>query len=525
MNLNFRFPSSEEILSDRETLWKTAVEVSKDAGGAVVLGLNFPYRAFAAAGGDGFAKAAGLAEEIVSFYSHFVSETVLGMPSSEGGIPGSPWRVWAWRRDPLEAKTICLALEGLLPGGRILDLDSYDFAGLPISRNRLGLAPRPCFICPDSANLCRFSDSHPAEEVIRTFSDFCESITRAFPEAFDVPSMPGEPGAIALSGAMKFDATLTGHAIAAMGSASMAEELFLTPKPGLVDAGRFSAHSDMDLPCLARSVAAVCPHLESAWKLGREWDGPLQGKIVSGEGDPGSEGLLRFITPAGMKADGAMLKASGGVNTHRGVVFALGIGIAALGRASRAGEGGAMTISSFRELIIRLFEADLEADLRGEAWNGDLRATAFQGRGRARDEAAKGFPQAENAARIISRARFSGWDRRSGLLLALFDSMSRLEDSNILNRSGRTGLAEARTAGSTGVGFFPDDPAGLLNYSEGLDRDWSGRGLSPGGSADVLIMGIWLDRLVSAGILTLDDPDGVTDGIRPSSLGFSDHIG
>ena len=51
--------------------------------------------------------------------------------------------------------------------GRCVDIDVYNASGDSISRNDLGLKPRKCYICDNTAHACVRSARHSEEEVIR----------------------------------------------------------------------------------------------------------------------------------------------------------------------------------------------------------------------------------------------------------------------------------------------------------------------------------------------------------------------
>ncbi|RAG47427.1 triphosphoribosyl-dephospho-CoA synthase MdcB, partial [Burkholderia multivorans] len=86
---------------------------------------------------------------------------------------------------------------------------------------------------------------------------------------------------------------------AALAERSLVLEIETYPKPGLVSHVDTGSHSDMDAATFARSAPASA----SSAKNGR------------------SAAALRKI---GLRAEHAMLAATGGVNTHRGAIFGLG---------------------------------------------------------------------------------------------------------------------------------------------------------------------------------------------------------
>ena len=62
-----------------------------------------------------------------------------------------------------EAKLTAVSLEEKLPWGRALDLDVLAAFG-PLSRETLGLGPRVCLLCGETAKACARSGRHGLEE-------------------------------------------------------------------------------------------------------------------------------------------------------------------------------------------------------------------------------------------------------------------------------------------------------------------------------------------------------------------------
>ena len=101
--------------------------------------------------------------------------------------------------------------------------------------------------------------------------------------------------------------------------------------------------------------------------------------------------------------------------------------------------------------------------------------------GGVRQEAISGFPTARHMRELLSR---------SGALAALTWSMSRLDDSTLVYRGGPEGLRYVRQAASALLAL-PENA--LVPALEALDDDLIARHLSPGGSADLLSLALFLD--------------------------------
>ena len=81
--------------------------------------------------------------------------------------------------------------------------------------------------------------------------------------------------------------------------------------------------------------------------------------------------------------------------------------------------------------------------------------------------------------------------REDAAVLALCDSMAALEDTNLLHRGGPEGLEYVRDAAARISALPPEERTEELY---GLDRELTDRGLSPGGSADMLAAALLLER-------------------------------
>lgn len=253
--------------------------------------------------------------------------------------------------------------------------------------------------------------------------------------------------------------------IVALAEEALWQELELTPKPGLVDKYNNGAHRDMDHALFVRSIAAITPWFSRFTELG-EKHAHL----------PASE-QLRMIRPMGIACEQAMYAATGGVNTHKGGIFALGLLCFAAGRL---GEVNPQRLCSEVSDICRgLVERELAAR-SSQATAGERQFHQFGLTG-ARGEAESGFATVRKA--------LSGWNRRHlhALLLRL---MAVNPDSNLVSRGGMNGLR-----------YVQDYAHDLLEngWDEGaliaMDNALITRNLSPGGSADLLSVGWVLSKV------------------------------
>ncbi len=234
------------------------------------------------------------------------------------------------------------------------------------------------------------------------------------------------------------------------------QELALTPKPGLVDQRNSGSHRDMDHALFARSITAIAPWFSRFTALGEE------------HADKPAAQQLRLLRPMGMACEQAMYAATGGVNTHKGGIFALGLLCFAAGRVP------VISAQSLCREVSAICHGLVTRELRarsGAATAGERQFQQFGLTG-ARGEAESGFATVQ--------AILPHWrrDRQHEMLLRLFAINP---DSNLVSRGGMDGLRYVQKYAQTLLAEGWDRAA-----LERMDCALMARNLSPGGSADLL---------------------------------------
>jgi triphosphoribosyl-dephospho-CoA synthase len=272
------------------------------------------------------------------------------------------------------------------------------------------------------------------------------------------------------------DASEPCASIAELAVAAIRAEADLTPKPGLVDQRGSGAHTDMDLAMLYASAESLRPTFAECASAAR--------KFVLG---PELRGRLGAIGRAGERA---MLEATGGVNTHRGALWA--VGLLSAGAALAGGPAGAVQVAARLAAI-----PDRHASTPTS--HGAVARLRYGVRG-ASGEAQAGFPHVRRyALPALRAARRSGADEGTARLEALLSLLATVDDTCVLHRGGPAGL-HALQAGAQAV-----INAGGVRTLEGrrhftaLDEMCLTRRLSPGGSGDLLSATMFLDSLGERG--------------------------
>jgi triphosphoribosyl-dephospho-CoA synthase len=263
--------------------------------------------------------------------------------------------------------------------------------------------------------------------------------------------------------------------LAHMAVNALVDEAMLTPKPGLVDMRGSGAHSDLTWLLMCRSAYA----LREAFR-----DMALAGQAI---GDAPT--LRRRIGAIGRDAESAMLTATGGVNTHRGAIWALGL----LVTAAAANPGlDADRIAAAAGLLARIDDPDAPA----RTGNKGEQACIEHGVGGARGQARAGLPAVTGRALPMLRlSRTRGDAEPQARVNALLAVMADLDDTCLLARGGRRAL-EATQAGARRVLALGGmgSPNGRKALAS-LERRMRALHVSPGGAADLLAAALLLDRI------------------------------
>ena len=290
-------------------------------------------------------------------------------------------------------KTRMLALENRAPLSRLWDIDIIDRDGVAVSRRDLGLPPRRCLICDDDAKTCARERRH------------------------DIAALQADI-------ARRYRLHQQAQSIADTMRQALITEATLTPKAGLVDAAHNGGHHDMNLALFLRSADAIAPYLGDCAATGMTF-----------AGHPASPALLAAIRPIGLAAEAAMRAATGGVNTHKGAIFAFGLTAAALGK--RLAEQHAATLADV-QADVRALCAEILAELRqGDCDSAGKRGYARHGISGARGEAASGFATVSaHALPLYQQELAADGNERRALLAALVALYAANDDSTTLARVG-----------------------------------------------------------------------------------------
>lgn len=277
----------------------------------------------------------------------------------------------------------------------------------------------------------------------------------------------------------KTDAKELGRQLAVFAVESLLEELYLTPKPGLVDKRGCGSHFDLDMTTMEVSAYILkdCFFEIAMACVGRR----------------PSQQMREQLAAVGRYGEENMLKATGQINTHKGAIWAIGLltGAAAIILSDTVSNPSNRHNILLTAGAIASFEDRFDPKRRT---NGSSVRESYKVRS-AREEAKAGFPSLREAA-------LPAWDqyhyeqentRKLNVLLSL---MAVVDDTCILHRSNLDVLCEIKQRAAAimrlgGLGCTEN-----WRLYDSLDKYVSANWVSPGGSADLLAATLFVQKIM-----------------------------
>jgi holo-ACP synthase CitX len=426
-----------DILADREERSRWIQEHVASDRTVVSVHANLP-------GSDKNLPQAGLIVAWISAALPFSAEKTAFHAGSDG-----PGRLFVLEENSETIKKRCVEIEESDPLGRFADLDVFGPSGRPLSREVM----RKCYLCDRPAFVCGREKTHSEGEL----SGFLVGETNR---------------------------CLT-HFVSESVDSAILDELNLDPKFGLVTPTSSGSHPDMDYDLMIRAAAGIKPFLLEMYRRG-----------FSGAENP--EPFFSSLRPLGIEAERKMLEVTGGVNAYKGLIFSLGLILAAAGlRMSR--------VNSRETLfdIVRQMTRSLPEEMEGPGDTAGIRAWHEHRLGGARKEAFLGFPSVQKALPCLEVPG------KAGLTLALLSLIGSLEDTVLWKRSGSMEAYREVREKMGAIRHY--DPREIREVTE-----WCvSRKLSFGGAADLLTVTAFLHRFAAR------FPDFVQEDREPFPLSKS----
>ena len=258
--------------------------------------------------------------------------------------------------------------------------------------------------------------------------------------------------------------------------AALYDELALEPKPGLVSLRDSGSHDDMDARTFMRSLFALRHSFARLAALGA------------------CGAQFAALERAGIEAETRMLRATAGINTHRGAIFSLGLLCASAGNL--VARSAALQAAAIRRTLIDRWGDSLQQRAMQTRPSNGAAVVRSLGLNGASAEAARGFVVLfETTLPALQAAITRGAAPRQARVDALFHTIAVLDDTNLAHRGGLAGLRFAQRAARdylrAGGASRPDG----LEHARQVHCEFVRHRLSPGGAADLLSAACWVQRV------------------------------
>ena len=283
------------------------------------------------------------------------------------------------------------------------------------------------------------------------------------------------------------------YLMAALAERALRRELDTPLKPGLVGPDSSGAHTDMDYALMQKAIAALRPY----------WSRMAKASVPP---------LLQMI---GIEAEKAMKKATGGVNTHRGAIFALGLALNARGMEVPVTEEVMQNrLCKIAGVILHngLIDSALHFTAQGapalQRSHGEEAVKQYGVKG-AREMALEGYKDLW-ANWLPYYRSLRGQASSCPEQQTLLHIMSTLDDTCVIHRVGYERAQEVKREAAAMLvasenyfsqGFaknqFPKAIPTATEMLQDLCTRYAAEGISPGGAADMLALTILIDSLTN----------------------------
>lgn len=330
--------------------------------------------------------------------------------------------------------------------GRIIDVDIFDENGKPISSGK----SKKCIICENSSAInCMRGQKHNYKE-LRTH---IFKLLKEYQNTYELELLEN---------------TLTEFA-----NRAILYEISLSPKPGLVNYYNSGAHEDMNFYTFLNSASSLAPYWRKFVKAGNNFTGK-------------PDEVLPIVRQIGLRAELAMFRSTTNVNTHKGIIFLMGLSVFSVAwsiKQNKAIEESDF-IDKIKQICFNLVDNELITKkiitTHGE---NCFKKYGYQGAG-VRHEVQKGMPIVFDYAlpfceeklknlSLLNRGELNEILHKTLLLI-----ISHLNDSNVLYRKGKQKAAELKKMAKLAS-------TGDIKYDD-LNEFCLRENISPGGSADML---------------------------------------
>lgn len=355
--------------------------------------------------------------------------------------------------DATELKRICVEIEEASRLGRLFDMDVLTQDGEKLERQN----QRKCLVCGKAGRECAASRAHSVECLQKVSAEIIrEYFLHSDAERFSL---------------LCRDCLL--------------QELYTTPKPGLVDRRNCGSHPDMNVSLFEKSANALTPYFFDCFTLG------AQGASFS------------FLRERGIKAEEEMKKATNGKNTHKGALFCFGVLLYSIGLLWRE-DAPIPRIDAILEKCAEISQSTLHDFDDGKSDTAGKRLFAEKNIKGVRGEAASGFHSVKTIALpFYENALSAGVSKNEAGVISLLALIAELDDTTLYKRGGDEGVKYARSYARSILKECEQEMCNgrselsslIISQIEKMDDEFIEKNLSVGGCADLLSVCFFLHEI------------------------------
>jgi len=271
---------------------------------------------------------------------------------------------------------------------------------------------------------------------------------------------------------------LVSKRISSLAFNSLIEEVNLTPKPGLVDQNNNGSHKDMNISLFFKSSNTIEPYLFKISQFCFNLDPQKNKKDLNFE-----------IRKIGIECEKAMFEATSGINTHKGAIFSFSLFIYAIIQLTQEQAIlSSISIGNRIKLISTNFDKEFKSS--DSSSKGQIAYKLYKLKG-IRGEAQLGYIHVIDAFAFF-KTLLKTYCYKTSLCWTLIWLIANIDDTNIVTRkdfeTGKWAQTECQKALKT-------KDFNNLEIIKELDRKFIKKNISPGGSADLLALTIFLYKL------------------------------
>lgn len=333
-------------------------------------------------------------------------------------------------------------------------------------------------IAPALGATVRFVGSEPTDELTRCYNEAMKQLlpSRGI-EVVELPRLEQDGKVISASvvrnmlkngdfyaSRQMVPSTTLPYLVAWLATDALKQELDLTPKPGLVDTNDNGAHTDMDYDIMLNSIKALRPYF-------------TQLSVMSYCNNLPEVAQLQNI---GIEAEKDMLAATGGVNTHRGALFSMGLAVVATSHLLSNGREDSF-INNWCDIV-----ATIASQMPGGSSTHGAKAKATYNTVGALDIAKSGYRELTSKWLSFYKDNYKEDNIKHKTLLLI---MSELDDTNVIHRAGYEIAQQVKLDACHLLEKFS------IEGLEQMNRRFIESNISPGGAADMLSLTIFLSTL------------------------------